>query len=197
MDFAPYQSQSPDTSRALSPPPPTSPRRSRSFSPPHAKQPSTSTSGLPNPRSPPLRPADPWGRSSYTNINEGDAIESGGGEAGGGDRGGGGGGQAWGPRAHIGDFETSLGLRLDVEAVLAYVLLPPAGGVLLLLGEVRSDYVIHLILSWSPVLSWLLFVIDVGLIVFLAGRAYRDAETLERYEVPFFGRLASSILDDE
>lgn len=38
-------------------------------------------------------------------------------------------------------FETSLPLRLDYEAMLAYLLLPPAGGVLLLLVEHKSDYV--------------------------------------------------------
>ena len=38
-------------------------------------------------------------------------------------------------------FETSLPIRLDFEAMLAYLLLPPAGGVLLLVMEHRSDYV--------------------------------------------------------
>lgn len=38
-------------------------------------------------------------------------------------------------------FETSLPMRLDYEAVVAYLLLPPAGGVLLLLMEHKSDYV--------------------------------------------------------
>lgn len=38
-------------------------------------------------------------------------------------------------------FETRLGLRMDYEACLAYLLLPPAGGVLLLMLEHRSDYV--------------------------------------------------------
>jgi hypothetical protein len=38
-------------------------------------------------------------------------------------------------------FQTSLPLRLDYEAMLAYILLPPAGPVLLLLLEHKSDYV--------------------------------------------------------
>ena len=38
-------------------------------------------------------------------------------------------------------FQTSLPLRLDYEAMLAYMLLPPAGPVLLLLLEHKSDYV--------------------------------------------------------
>ena len=38
-------------------------------------------------------------------------------------------------------FETSLPIRLDYEAMIAYLVLPPAGGVLLLVFEHRSDYV--------------------------------------------------------
>ena len=38
-------------------------------------------------------------------------------------------------------FETSLPIRLDYEAMLAYLLLPPAGGVILLVMEHKSDYV--------------------------------------------------------
>lgn len=41
----------------------------------------------------------------------------------------------------LGAFETSLPLRMDYEAMLAYLLLPPAGGVFLLLTEHKSDYV--------------------------------------------------------
>lgn len=39
------------------------------------------------------------------------------------------------------EFETSLPIRMDFEACLAYLLLPPAGGVLLLIMERKSDYV--------------------------------------------------------
>lgn len=56
---------------------------------------------------------------------------------------------------------------------------------------------LHLIFSWSTFLSWLIFVGDLGGIGYLSWRAYRDADTLDRCEVPFFGGLASSILDDE
>ena len=38
-------------------------------------------------------------------------------------------------------FGTSLPLRLDFEACLAYILLPPAGGAILLIFERKSDYV--------------------------------------------------------
>ena len=77
-------------------------------------------------------------------------------------------------REDVDMFTTSLGWRLDYEACLAYLLLPPAGGVLLLMLEHQSDYVrfhawqssllfafvfvIHIIFSWSSFISWGLFV---------------------------------------
>ena len=110
-------------------------------------------------------------------------------------------------------FQTSLPIRLDYEAAIAYLFLPPAGGVFLLIFEHKSDYVrfhawqssmlftaifvLHLLLSWSSVLSWILFAIDLVLIGFLTLHAYRDVETLDHFEVPFFGRLASRFVDDE
>ena len=112
-----------------------------------------------------------------------------------------------------GVFETSLGVPLKIEASLAYLLLPPAGGVVLLLFEHKSDYVrfhawqsamlfsamfiLHIIFSWTKVMSWLLFAVDLCLIGYLALGAFKNAETLDRIEVPFFGRLASSFVDDE
>ena len=112
-----------------------------------------------------------------------------------------------------GVFETSLGVPLKIEASLAYLLLPPAGGVVLLLFEHKSDYVrfhawqsamlfsamfiLHIIFSWTKIMSWLLFAVDLCLIGYLALGAFKNAETLDRIEVPFFGRLASSFVDDE
>ena len=58
-------------------------------------------------------------------------------------------------------------------------------------------FVLHLILSWSRILSWLLFGIDLVLIGFLSMHAYRDVETLDHFEIPFIGRLANSFVDDE
>lgn len=76
-------------------------------------------------------------------------------------------------------------------------------------------FIFHVIFSWSAVISWIMFVGDLGLIAWLTFRAYKDgkltlldcakgrrannrtAETLDRYELPFFGRLANQILDDE
>ncbi|KAL2164727.1 hypothetical protein VTH06DRAFT_22 [Thermothelomyces fergusii] len=113
----------------------------------------------------------------------------------------------------VSEFDTSLGLRLDYEACLAYLALPPLGGILLLILERKSDYVrfhawqssllftalfvVHLLVSWSTFLSWLQFLGELVLIAWLVFNAYRDADTLDRYEVPIFGRIASNILDDE
>lgn len=44
-------------------------------------------------------------------------------------------------RRNVDLFATSLPMRLDVEAVMAYVALPPAGPAVLLVLEHRSDYV--------------------------------------------------------
>ncbi|KAJ5485881.1 hypothetical protein N7530_000181 [Penicillium desertorum] len=118
-----------------------------------------------------------------------------------------------GGHVSLGAFETSLPIRMDIEAALAYLLLPPAGGVFLLLAEHKSDYVrfhawqssmlfatmfiIHLLFCWSSFLSWTLFIIDIALIGFLSMHAYQDVDTLDHFEVPFFGRLANSFVDDE
>ncbi|KAF7510152.1 hypothetical protein GJ744_007051 [Endocarpon pusillum] len=184
MNFAPYQDVDPERERALSPPPPDG-RRSKS----------------PQVRTPPTRPNASPPNLPHPNAF-GNDYPSTGNNAGLGDRG-----------VHIDAFQTSLPLRLDYEAMLAYILLPPAGPVLLLLTEHKSDYVrfhawqssmlftcifiVHLILSWSSVISWILFVGDVALIAFLALHAYRDVETLDYYEVPFFGPLANRFVDDE
>jgi len=74
--------------------------------------------------------------------------------------------------------------------MLAYLLLPPAGAVLLLILEHKSDYVrfhawqgallfsalvvVHFILSFSRWLSWGLFGVDVGLMGYLSWKAYID-----------------------
>lgn len=75
-------------------------------------------------------------------------------------------------------------------------------------------FVIHVIFSWTAIISWFLFIGDLALIGFLTMHAYQDgklrvacmrdwfadggvASTLDRYEIPFFGPLATSITDDE
>ena len=84
---------------------------------------------------------------------------------------------------------------------------------MLLLFEHKSDYVrfhawqsamvfsamfiLHIIFSWTAVISWMLFTADLVMIGYLTLCAFRNAETLDRVEVPFFGRLASSFVDQE
>ena len=113
MDFAPYQDHNPETERALSPPL----EGRRSFSP--NVRPALNSPALNAPRP---GPSNPWAAaapsgSAYTDI------------------------EASAGRGRLEEFETSLPIRLDYEACLAYLLLPPAGGVLLLLVEHKSDYV--------------------------------------------------------
>ncbi|KAJ5808210.1 hypothetical protein N7474_009479 [Penicillium riverlandense] len=102
MNFAPYQDESPEIERALSPP--------------HgdgAKSPNGRASAdLP----PPSHFAAGTGHTGFGRDVEGGHVS-------------------------LGAFETSLPIRMDVEAMLAYLLLPPAGGVFLLLTEHKSDYV--------------------------------------------------------
>jgi len=186
MDFAPYQDDAPETERALSP----TLRRSLSISP----NPRSPTK--PTPRTSPTipKPATHITSNGYAQIgSSGGHLEAG--------------------RGRLDEFATTLPLRLDWEACLAYLLLPPAGGVLLLVVEHKSDYVrfhawqssllftalfvLHVIFSWSSFMSWVIFIGDLGLIGYLTYRAYIDADTLDRCEVPFFGALASRILDDE
>lgn len=120
MNFAPYQDIAPETERALSPPPPRSASRSPNPRSPTPKLPSTdpyATSALPPPRR--------FGNDEGGNTHNG----------------GFGGGDAERRRLDVNLFETSLPMRMDYEAMLAYLLLPPAGAVFLLLMEHKSDYV--------------------------------------------------------
>ncbi|KAL1634997.1 hypothetical protein SLS58_010448 [Diplodia intermedia] len=215
MNFAPYQDASPENTRALSPPirsPTHSPRPSLSTPttrPSHHHQRGLSAAlGTSSPSGPGYQN----GSSYFPPQQRGSAdLERGWGGYGNNHNGLGAG--SVGGREDLDLFETRLGIRMDWEACLAYLLLPPAGGVLLLVVEHRSDYVrfhawqsallfsfmfvVHIIFSFSSAISWMLFFVDVGTIGYLTMRAYRDAETLDRCEVPLFGRLASSILDDE
>ena len=113
-DFAPYQDQSPDTTRALSPvgSPLQSPRLAAADRPRNAGSAATAPPAGEIPPQEPERVA--W-----------NAVPS----------------AFGGRREDVDVFETKLGLRMDYEACLAYLLLPPAGGVLLLMLEHRSDYV--------------------------------------------------------
>ncbi|OAA65505.1 upf0132 domain containing protein [Niveomyces insectorum RCEF 264] len=211
MDFAPYQSSPPEHERTMSPPT-ASPRASlerRPFSPKQQQQQGNTASP------PPLQHPQPqrqWSGGipspSYFSYQQdtGNGFE-------------GNGGAPYAPHdasgrdGVISEFDTSLGLRLDYEACLAYLALPPLGSILLLILERKSDYVrfhawqasllftavfvVHLVFSWSTFLSWLIFLGDLALMAWLTINAYRDADTLDRFEVPFFGPIASKIVDDE
>lgn len=111
MNFAPYQDQSPELERALSPPHPDSHRISPILCSPRA------STDLPSPSH--------FASNGYGNTGFGRDIEGG--------------------HVSLGAFETSLPIRMDIEAALAYLLLPPAGGVFLLLAEHKSDYVRYVI----------------------------------------------------
>ncbi|PGH23346.1 hypothetical protein AJ80_02599 [Polytolypa hystricis UAMH7299] len=206
MNFAPYQDESPEIERALSPP---LADANRSKSPQYTRSPRSSP---PVPQS--FQPAG--GLPSPSHFGGGrNSLDDGGfhNNSNNDNTGGGLGRDLEGGRLSLGAFETSLPIRMDFEAMLAYLLLPPAGGVFLLLVEHKSDYVrfhawqssmlfttifiIHMIFAWSSVISWLLFLCDLGLMGFLSWHAYRDVDSLEHYEVPFFGRLANSFVDDE
>ena len=120
MDFAPYQDTAPESTRALSPPP----RRSLDRSP--------------HPKSPPptnRNATDPFLASSLPEPSHFSDERAGAGVRGYGNN------DVESGRLDVNLFETSLPIRLDYEAMLAYLLLPPAGGVFLLVVEHKSDYV--------------------------------------------------------
>jgi hypothetical protein len=135
-NFAPYQDHAPDVERAKSPPP----RRSlsRSPQPPFSfaqnwqRQQPNIAEALPPPDS--FDRTSSFGPGAAGRGSGAEDVESGyqQGALGSSGRMG---------REHIDLFETSLPLRMDHEAMLAYLLLPPAGGVLLLVMEHKSDYV--------------------------------------------------------
>ena len=116
-NFAPYQDTSPADTRALSPPP----RRSLSSSPNPNSKPQVRSSI--DAQLPPPSHFASQGANHTSGLGGRAAAELEGG------------------RSHINLFETSLPMRLDYEAMMAYLLLPPAGGVFLLVVEHKSDYV--------------------------------------------------------
>jgi uncharacterized membrane protein len=205
VNFAPYQSSPPESTRVASPP-----LRSPTASPKlHQPKPQRNISSIADRE-------DPWAAAraqrlpspsqyaddEYTDLESGqrnDYLDSS--------------VEAPAYTGNASGFETSLGISLQLEATLAYLLLPPAGGVVLLIFEQKSDYVrfhawqsalvftaallLHIIFSWTSIVSYMLLVGDLVLIAYLAWGAYSNADTLDRVELPFFGRLASGFVDDE
>jgi len=217
MNFAPYQSSPPESERVKSPPlrSPTASPKPQQIRPQDHQQTISSVADHEDPwaaaraqslPSPSQYYDDDDNEQGYTDLESGprrnDYIGSNALQ---------GGGPSYFGSGNI--FETSLGLPLRVEACLAYLLLPPAGGMLLLLLEHKSDYVrfhawqsamlfsalfmVHIIFSWTAVISYILLACDLLLIGYLTYGAWRYAETLDRLEIPFFGRLANSFVDDE
>jgi hypothetical protein len=138
MDFAPYQSSPPEHNRPFSPPfgeGTTSPRASldnrRSFSPSQRNFAATSP--------PPLQHPQPQ-RSWHAGYASEDGLGSDA-DVGGVGLGGGGGGGYNHREGVVSEFDTSLRIRLDYEAVLAYIGIPPLGAIILLILEKQSDYV--------------------------------------------------------
>lgn len=207
-NFAPYQDAAPETARALSPPLRV---RSPAYSSPRTSSqqtrpkpgPRTGTNGVTSPSvtTPPTAGVHYNNTTSgyFDNPNAAQQqqqqqdqqrgsvdVERGWGSPGGGW------GQRFGRREEVDMFETRLGWRMDFEACAAYVLLPPAGAVLLLVLEHRSDYVrfhawqsalvfsfafvLHVIFSWTATISYILLVGDLALMAWLTVRAYRDGE---------------------
>jgi uncharacterized membrane protein len=202
VNFAPYQSSPPESERARSPP-----LRSPNASPrPQRTRPQQNLSSIADQE-------DPWAAaraqrlpspSQYAADDEGYTDLEGGTQ---------GRFNNFFGRREGAVFETSLGLPLRIEACLAYLVIPPAGGIVLLLFEHKSDYVryhawqsallfsaivlLHIIFSWSSVVTYMLLVCDFSLVVYLTYGAYRNAETLDRVEIPLVGRIASSFVDEE
>ncbi|KAJ2489489.1 hypothetical protein IWW37_003952 [Coemansia sp. RSA 2050] len=113
----------------------------------------------------------------------------------------------------ISRYETSLSLRYDIEASLAYVLGIFSGAFLLIL-EKKNDYVrfhawqssllsatfiFALIISalLSNYLYYFVVLTVVASHVYMVRRAYFDGAVFERFELPYVGPLASQLVDEE
>lgn len=136
MDFAPYQSSPPEHGRVASPDyNASSPRASQD-----ARRPFSPIARSP----PPLQHPQP--QRGWTGFDGQTSGWTGAGS------GGAGGGQTTSagmpgayPAAEFSEFDTTLGLRLDYEACLAYLLCPPIGAIILLILERKSDFVRYVI----------------------------------------------------
>lgn len=161
--FAPYQADPPEAARS---PDIASPRASlerRPFSPASNYQKRANQASPPPLQHP--QPQRNWQTTGYSipspsYQSPAPGVRQGGGASGGGGGAGSlpppatapGGGGADGYFGHISsgfaadreginEFDTSLGIRLDYEACLAYLALPPLGAIVLLILERKSDYV--------------------------------------------------------
>ncbi|KAJ2801932.1 hypothetical protein H4R20_003479 [Coemansia guatemalensis] len=113
----------------------------------------------------------------------------------------------------ISRYETSLSLRYDVEAAMAYVLGMFSGALLLVL-EKKNDYVrfhawqssllsaaafvvLFLTALISNLLYWLTLLATIAALGYMARRAFLDGAVFERYALPYVGPLAIQFVDEE
>ncbi|KAJ3174250.1 hypothetical protein HDU88_000218 [Geranomyces variabilis] len=113
----------------------------------------------------------------------------------------------------VNKYETSVSARIDIESALCYAL-GCVTGILFLIIETKNDFVrFH---AWQSVLTfiglllvqfffslfsstmvWLLFFVEVGLAGWLGFKAYTNSDSLDRYQLPYIGEIASQWVDSE
>lgn len=120
MDFAPYQSSPPEHARVASP----------DYSSP---RPSTDSFRRPSLQHPQPQRSSVWGNldGAWPHITGGSSNDASPAVP----------GAFPAPVAEVSEWDTSLGLRLDYEACLAYLAFPPIGAIILLILERNSDFV--------------------------------------------------------
>ncbi|KDE05032.1 hypothetical protein MVLG_04575 [Microbotryum lychnidis-dioicae p1A1 Lamole] len=123
-------------------------------------------------------------------------------------------GGAGGARALSTGTETTLGYRYDYEGPMAYAL-GPFGAVGLLVLEVENDWVrfhawqsvlltgvlVSLHLIWAVwglhLLASIQLLVECAVFILLTWQTYRDADLLDRYELPWIGRIANQWVEAE
>ncbi|KAI9096992.1 hypothetical protein DFS34DRAFT_704761 [Phlyctochytrium arcticum] len=129
-------------------------------------------------------------------------------------RGGGSSSGGGGPAERVNKWETSLRMRVDLEAAGCYVLGPVSGALFLIL-EQKNDYVrFH---AWQSCLAftallaaqflfgiltlskivWLIFIAELALVGWCGYQAYTNSDTLARYQLPYVGEIACNWVDNE
>ncbi|KAJ2399747.1 hypothetical protein GGI23_002464 [Coemansia sp. RSA 2559] len=113
----------------------------------------------------------------------------------------------------ISRYETSLPIRHDVEAAIAY-LLCIYSGLFLLIMEKKNDYVrfhawqstllsiafiVALIVTAfiSSFLYWVTWLAAIAASAYMARRAYIDGAVFERFTLPYLGQWAAQFVDEE
>ncbi|KAJ3023811.1 hypothetical protein HKX48_000945 [Thoreauomyces humboldtii] len=114
----------------------------------------------------------------------------------------------------VNKYETSLGARVDIEAALCYAL-SPVSGIIFLILETKNDYVrFH---AWQSIITftallvlmfffslfsatgmlWFLFIVGLGAQGWLGYKAYTSGDSLDRFQLPYVGQIASQWVDSE